>query len=105
MEKAFFFFGGWICDGPSNFITRLDNDYQWSKVGLLNQARHAHGAIYDGNQIMVIGGGRGEFQTEKCEIENETVFCASQEPTLKDYGWFPELYLVSDNYCKNSSSA
>ena len=100
VENAFYIIGGWICDGYSNVIARLDNDNQWSKAGVLKQARNAHGAIYDGNQIMVIGGG-GNFQTEKCEIQNETVSCISQEPTLNKYAWYPELYLVSDTYCKN----
>ena len=100
VENAFYIIGGYNCGGYSNVIARLENYNQWSKAGILNQARHAHGAIYDGNNIMVIGGG-DEFKTERCKIQNETVSCVSQEPTLKNYGWYPELYLVSDTYCKN----
>ena len=87
----------------SNVIARLDENNHWSKAGVLQEARHAHGAINVENNIIVIGGGREKFQTEKCKILNETVSCVSQEPTLNNYGWYPELYLVSDTYCNIQS--
>ena len=98
LEEAFYVFGG--CCGNSNDIGRLDNNNQWSRAGVLQEARHAHGAIFDGSHIMVMGGS-GKFQTEKCTIQDGTISCVSQQPTLNNYWWYPELYLVSDTFCKN----
>ena len=102
LENAFYIFGGWICESSnkSNVIARLDNNSQWSKAGELREARHAHGAIFDGSHVMVIGGG-SEYQTEKCTIQDGNISCVSQQPTLYKYAWYPELHLVSGDFCKN----
>ena len=81
----------------------------WSLVGNLQQARYCHNAIYDGQYLMVFGGERfgdqEEFLTERCTLELEsgnrtTVNCFSQQPVLENYGRYPELVLVEDNFCK-----
>ena len=68
-------------------------------AGSLVIGRHAHNAIYDGQHVLVVGGA-GTVETEKCLIVNEQFTCASQLPELTNYFYYPELFLVLDGYCK-----
>ena len=78
----------------------MDLDGQWTQAGLLNQARSGHNVIFDGEFVMVIGGGYS-CETQKCLIKSENVTCTAQNPELNKYVNYPELFLVSDDYCKN----
>ena len=80
-------------------IGRLDSNNNWSLAGNLNTARNGHGAIYLDGSIMIIGGSRTK-QSEKCDLNQGTVSCTSQEPSLNYYYSYPELYLVSNDYCQ-----
>ena len=78
----------------------MDLDGQWTKAGELNQARHGHNVINEGEYLMVVGGVHHR-QTEKCSLVDGSVSCTSQNPVLYDYTCYPELLLVSDDFCKS----
>ena len=76
----------------------------WSKAGELVSGRYAHNAIYDGSTVLVVGGTQGyheTMKTEKCTISNNQMTCTEQNPELKDYYTCPELFMVSEDYCKS----
>ena len=98
---AFYVFGGWDYAGQGNLYTvgRLDSNNNWSLAGNLNTARREHRVIYLDNSFLVVGG-LGTHRSEKCNLKQGSVSCTSQEPTLHFHGIYPELYLVSNEYCK-----
>ena len=49
--------------------------------------------------FLVVGGG-GNYKTESCELYNGNMVCTEQDPVLKNYAYYPELFAVTDNYCK-----
>ena len=77
----------------------------WSKAGELVTGRYGHNVIYDGSSVLVIGGsGRNDtMMTEKCTISNNQMTCTEQNPELTKYKFWPELFLVSVDYCKSLS--
>ena len=82
---------------------RLDPiNYSWSKVGELNQERDGHNVIEVYGALLVIGGGPGtgkNFKAERCNFKNGEMTCKKQNPDLRDYVTYPELFNVPDNYC------
>ena len=92
----------------SQTIAKLDTfTYEWSKAGDLIQGRRGHNVIFDGSDIIVVGGDAGKNVTpknEKCTITGDKVTCVEQDPALKDYALYPELFLVEDGFCKDRSS-
>ena len=92
--------------GSSNYsktIAKLDSiSYEWTKAGDLVAGRYAHNAIFDGSDIIVVGGSviSGSVKTEKCTIAEGKVTCVEQDPALVSYSYYPELFLVEDGYCK-----
>ena len=98
----FYVLGGWDNGGQGALeaIGRLDSNNNWSLAGNLNSARNGHGAIYLDSSILVVGG-NGNLQSEKCDLDQGTVSCTSQEPSLNYYSYYPELHLVSNDYCQN----
>ena len=81
-------------------IGRLDiKTRKWTNVGSLVTGRHGHGAIFDGQYLLVIGGS-GTYNTEKCSISNDQITCSSQSPVLINYAFYPEVLLVPKSYCK-----
>ena len=96
---AFFIFGGYS-GGSIKGIGKLDATTKiWSKVGDLNSGRAGHNVIFDGAHFLVIGGAY-ERKTEKCTMANGRMTCAQQNPELNDYAFYPELYMVPINFCK-----
>ena len=105
VDGAFYVIGGLtISNNFSKTIARLDSSsYEWSKAGDLTSGRHSHNAIFDGSDIIVIGGFGGfgvPLNTEKCSIAKDKVTCIEQEPSLLNYKDYPELFLVEENFCK-----
>ena len=98
-QTAFYIIGGYSDYADQKMIARMDLDGHWTQVGELNQAKSGHNVIYDGEYLIVVGGGSYQF-TEKCTIKNESVTCTSQNPELASYYLYPELFLVTENYCK-----
>ena len=72
----------------------------WSKAGNLVNGRYAHNAIFDGSNLIVVGGMTGSLKTEKCVISKDHVSCTAQNPALEDYAYYPELVLVQADFCK-----
>ena len=80
----------------SNFFTR-------KKVGTLVNARFGHGAIFDGEKFLVIGGydGGNQPKNEVCTLNGSTMTCVEQSTTLDAYKYYPELFLVAEDFGKN----
>ena len=51
--------------------------------------------------MIVIGGKEGALVSEKCEIIQSEVICTGQAPALEQYQFYPELFMVSESFCKN----
>ena len=82
-------------------IGRLDaSERTWSLAGSLNHGRYGHGVIFDGRQLLVVGGdnGGGKLKTENCIPHGKTVYCTTQGRGIDGYAYYPELGLVADNY-------
>ena len=103
VNNAFYVVGGRIGvigTTSSNIIGRLDAATKtWSDFGRLVNQRHQHNVIFDGTSLLVVGG-EGNFNTEVCTLSSEGVLCSEQEPFLKYYSTYPELFLVSTGFCK-----
>ena len=73
----------------------------------MKNGRHGHGAIFDGEKFLVIGGeksGSGPVKNEVCTLEGSTMTCVEQSTALENYGVYPELFLVSENFGKGVNS-
>ena len=94
-------YGGVIDDYESNVIGRLNPaTMTWTKAGSLNNAREGHGAIFNGDVVIVAGGSYNK-KTEACTIVDDgSVTCIEQDPNLYDYRYYPEMYLVDEDFCK-----
>ena len=99
-DKAYYIFGGRSsATDNSKDIGRLDAVKRtWSLAGSLVQGRNGHGVIFDGRQLLVIGGYKGTYKTEVCDIIEETVTCTQQQNGLFNYEIYPELFLVDEDY-------
>ena len=81
-------------------IAKLDStSHEWSKSGDLQVGRYAHNAVFDGSDIIVVGGSV-ERKTEKCSLSDGQVTCVEQAPSLSDY-YHPELFLIEEGFCKD----
>ena len=81
-------------------IGRLDIKMRkWANAGNLVTGRRGHNAIYDGQYVLVVGGA-GTMKTEKCSISSNFNTCSSQSPELTDYTYYPEVFLVPEDFCK-----
>ena len=93
----FILFGG----GSDGYIRITDviakfnpNSNKWSKMGNLQTQRFGLGVIKINEKFLVMGG-LGEFFSEECEIKNETIKCASREPIMRDFNFYPNMMIVS----------
>ena len=93
---SFYIFGGYR---NSNNIARFDEVTRtWSLAGKLNSNREGHGVIYVDSTFLIIGG-YGNYKTENCVLEGTVMTCIEQESApLKDYKFYPALFLTVDNY-------
>ena len=72
---------------------------EWKKSGELNEAHYGHGVIESEGELIVIGGG-GSRNLEKCTLDNESIQCKIVEPELDStWSYYPELMLVPYDYC------
>ena len=100
-EESFIYFGGEGNSG-SSVIAKFDSaTRQWSNIGNLVTGRQDHGAIFDGRYFLVAGG-YDTLKTERCILVGSTMTCQEQQPELGYYRNYPELFLVPDDYCKNT---
>ena len=95
----------WSAD-YSKTIAKLDStSFEWTKAGDLITGREGHNAIFDGTDLIVVGGDDGDpVKTEKCSIAEGQVTCVEQDPLLYDYIYYPELFLVQEGFCKELPS-
>ena len=95
---VFYIVGGYVDERNSNTIARLDAiTWSWSSVGRLQTSRNGHGAIWLNLNLIVVGGWE-IMPTEFCKFENNEFTCTEQKSNLHDYGYFPLLFTVSDDY-------
>ena len=64
------------------------------------QARESHNVIEIQGELLVIGGTPGTLKTERCNYVENEIKCKQQDPILGDYLGYPELFAVTDDYCK-----
>ena len=56
------------------------------------------GIIFDGKSILVVGG-KGFRQTEKCVLGDEVMICSKVSSGYLDDNQKPALFLTDENYC------
>ena len=78
-----------------------------SKAENLQHSRHGHGAILIGEQVLIIGGNFGQgfpvaeinqIKNEVCTFRGSEMTCVELPPSLEDYAYYPELFLVAEDY-------
>ena len=71
-----------------------------NQIGELKQPRYQHSAIFNGREIMVVGGiASEENEATALEIwDIESMRSRTIEPSLTGYHWYPILYLVPYNF-------
>ena len=112
LNDGFFVFGG-QSTGDSNSANGViktigylhATKLKWSNVGEMKNARAGHNVIWDGFNLVVVGGNVHEFEymTERCNFvwgERELISCYKTEGKLKNYSSYPELVLVPKNFCR-----
>ena len=106
-DRAFYIFGGITNSNRyQQTIARLDAETQtWSKAGNLKNAREGHGAIFDGEKFIVLGGskGGGPVKNEVCTLSGTSMTCGEASNTLESYSYYPELFLVTEHFGKDIS--
>ena len=82
-------------------IARFDETtFRWDRVGKLSKGRSRHNMIERNGEILVIGGD-SKFNTERCNYQDDgQMHCVEQDPKLSEYAFFPELFPVPDDFCK-----
>ena len=102
-DGYFYVIGGRDANTDDKTIGRLDaTTMVWSKSGELVNGRWGHNAIYNGSNLIVVGGNSISYKTENCVISNNQVSCTAQNPSLTNYSLYPELFLVPVGFCKTS---
>ena len=104
-EGSFIYFGGDGSRRRKSTIASFDSTTrQWSYLGTLVTGREDHGATFDGKYFLVVGGFNpdDDMKTEKCSLSNSTMTCQQQQPDLFRYEAYPELFIVPDDFCKNT---
>ena len=76
---------------------------KWTEVGNLQKARNGIRAILNDNRMYVVGGAGVpfEFRTEIWSLDenDNTVNMKLAEPKLREYKYYPELFVVPSNFC------
>ena len=76
------------------YLLSGDPNFDWKKVGELNNARHGHSVAIVNNIFMVIGG-NGYFPTEGCKYTRGEIKCVRQGLKLNKWKFFPALMSVN----------
>ena len=73
------------------------------KAGNLRHGRRGHGAIFDGEKFLIIGGHdvSGEVENEVCTLKGSRMTCIAQSTATYGYANYPELFLVDEDYGKD----
>ena len=77
------------------------------KAGTLNHGRQGHGAIFDGEKFLIIGGKVSRaleaVKNEVCTLEGSAMTCVEQSTALAKYADYPALFLVVEDYGKDAN--
>ena len=65
-----------------------------------NLYRYGHSVTFDGSSFIVVGG-YGTLKTEICFLEGTNMSCIEQGEPIKDYKYYPSLFLIADDYGDN----
>ena len=71
-----------------------------SKAGTLKHGRNGHGVIFNGEKFLVVGGSE---KSEVCTLKSEKVDCVEQSTIMEGYAYYPELFLVVENFGKDKN--
>ena len=73
------------------------------KAGTLKNGRYGHGAIFDGENFLIIGGMKNydPIKNEVCTLKGSKMTCVEQPVALKGYTYYPELFLVGKDFGKD----
>ena len=105
-DSAFYIFGGQTYSNLyQQTIARLDAETRtWSKAGSLKIGRRDHGVIFDGEKFIVVGGyNGGAVENEVCTLIGTSMSCEASTNKLNGYWYYPELFLVPENFGKDFS--
>ena len=75
-------------------------------AGTLRYGRAYHGAIFDGEKFLIIGGyanKHGPVKSEVCTLKGSTMSCFSHSEALDGYNNYPELFIVPKDFGKDAS--
>ena len=99
-QTSFIMFGG-SSDNSNNIIAGFDEKSEkWTKLGELNKPRWGSAAVEVSNGFLITGG-RGTYETEFCKYsDNQQITCSEQPPSMTDYAWYPEIFFVTEDFCK-----
>ena len=103
IDDSFFVFGGWSIDETDRqTIGRLSlTTHEWSRAGDMVQGRSGHSVIHDGTRVIIVGGS-GSKRVETCSLKsNGQMACEAAAQMLEYYAYYPELFLVNDEFCKD----
>ena len=104
VEKKFIMFGGMSStldkttgkykETFESTITRFDPiQDSWKKLGNLKVARQGHSVIQVDNEFIVVGG-KGNFPTESCKLDGQSMTCTTREPKLDNFSHYPVLMVI-----------
>ena len=106
-SSSFFIFGGLYTDKAWTSYYKIDIIAkfspvlnQWVKLGSFRNSRHAFG-VTKTDQIFLIMGGYSSKPTEICELQNGAMNCASTQPTMNNFMYYPAMMTVSSDYANN----
>ena len=94
ISNSYIIMGGTTGNGILDGIVEFKDDV-WTPIGKLRQPRAQHSAIFNGKEIMIVGGDE-ELETEIWDRNFN--FSRTIEPTLNGYNFYPVLHLVPYNF-------
>ena len=99
-KDAFYVFGGLERRSGEEIQTIAKFDGKWSEAGRLKVGRYAHSAILFGSSSVLVVGGVGNRQVERCTLFDGEFDCINKEPRLDNWSYYPEMFLVHPSFCK-----
>ena len=101
LKGFYYIFGGWDGSVPMKRIGRLDAiTTTWKSMGDMAHARYGHTTLWTGNEFLTVGGQQDSLWTVRCWFEGEGMACKCFTPQLSQWGLWPQVILVEDDYCQ-----
>ena len=89
-----------------DFSNSSENDFTRQKAGTLKNGRLGHGAIFDGDKFLIIGGVNKSpypVANEVCNLEGLKMTCVEEFEQSSKFAYYPELFLVAADFGKDVS--